>query len=762
MILKRWVFSIYVIILFLSCFLQKIFAQKDNPSPAITVINLIRGSGLGHENDDLVSSLRAQWQVTRDLGVNATWLMQYSVLEDQNIIDLAKNEMSGQEFGLLLEIDRNSAQKANILYRGQGAWYFSDGLFLVSYDVNERRILIDKAFSKFKQIFGYYPKTVGAWWVGGDSLSYMQKKYGITAALRASDQFNLDFYSFWGTPWSIPYIASKTNEAIPAESFEDSSKVVILQWAARDPLEGYADPLFSVQDYPMKGYGTDYVNYLAGIFLTKPFHTMVMGLENGGTEEDFNKNYRTMLLKAKELEKEKKTAILFVKDFARHFLEQRKVFPYTSYFLSQDYDSDNQSFWYVSENYRASLQKNNDSVYLVDLRDYSNKIEEDFSLLPNSQSRLRITTPEIIDSVRFPDSKTLLKVTAEPMRLEEHNNEVLLYTGNTIISSFRPTSMKLFMGENKSEKVYDFGKKDQHTSLRSYLFGIFSFYFLIIFMKKKNMYSAIRSFIPLTVPLIFASSFLTSQSIFLFDSKETVLFTILFLIHIPSIFETLVIAKILPFIILIVLHFFSDTVHPKRGIKILYYIFFSLTTFLYFHLPYFPLDKSTSIYVIVFFVLFTALLSGSMVYMIKQTGLVRNKALMYVSLPVVIGMVACTVMFSRSKLAITRYEINSLQAIKNSKKNVIYVEQFENSIRPIYKAIKPLLYNYFQILPKITNTKWEVVARPANHILQLTDYDNRLIVIPKYLGSDISEYEIQTLKIKKIFDNAQILIFEKI
>ena len=148
--------------------------------------------------------------------------------------------------------------------------------------------------------------------------------------------------------------------------------------------------------------------------------------------------------------------------------------------------------------------------------------------------------------------------------------------------------------------------------------------------------------------------------------------------------------------------------------------------------------------------------------MIKQTGLVRNKALMYVSLPVVIGMVACTVMFSRSKLAITRYEINSLQAIKNSKKNVIYVEQFENSIRPIYKAIKPLLYNYFQILPKITNTKWEVVARPANHILQLTDYDNRLIVIPKYLGSDISEYEIQTLKIKKIFDNAQILIFEKI
>src|SRR3972149_3877199 len=79
--------------------------QKDSLSPAITVINLIRGNGLGHERDDLTASLKAQWQVTKEQKVNATWLLQYGALEKKSITDFAKNEMPGQEFGLLFEID---------------------------------------------------------------------------------------------------------------------------------------------------------------------------------------------------------------------------------------------------------------------------------------------------------------------------------------------------------------------------------------------------------------------------------------------------------------------------------------------------------------------------------------------------------------------------------------------------------------------------------------------------------------------------------
>jgi hypothetical protein len=279
-VVKKIILFVFSLIVVLSFFPGHLEAQDNNSHPAITIINLIRGNGLGHKSDDLFASLKAQWQVTKEADVPATWLFQYGALENTEMTKFAKREMKGQEFGLLFEIDRNYTEKAHVQFRGQGEWYFSDGLLLSSYDQSERRRLIDAAFSKFMEIFGYYPKTVGAWWIGGDSLSYMQKKYKITSALRASDQFNLDYYSIWGTPWNIPYLSSRTNEGMPATTFDQSAKIVILQWAIRDPLKGYSDPLYSLQDYSAKGYTSDYINYLASIYLDKPFGNFVMGLED--------------------------------------------------------------------------------------------------------------------------------------------------------------------------------------------------------------------------------------------------------------------------------------------------------------------------------------------------------------------------------------------------------------------------------------------------------------------------------------------------
>ncbi|MBI5122956.1 hypothetical protein HZA75_03810 [Candidatus Roizmanbacteria bacterium] len=247
-----------IFIFFLAVFIfliispQNIYAADSKNLPAITIINPIRGNELGHEKDDLLSGLKTQWQYTFDANVNATWLWQYTALENEAMVNFAKTNMKNQDFGIFLEIDRNFAKKSGVQYRGQGPWYFSDGLLLVSYDKNEREKLIDEVFSKFKKTFGYYPKTVGAWWIGADSLVYMQKKYGIVAAMRASDQFDLDVYSIWGTPWSIPYVASKENEGLPAEEVDDSSKVVMLQWAPRDPTRGYNDFAYSVQDFTLR------------------------------------------------------------------------------------------------------------------------------------------------------------------------------------------------------------------------------------------------------------------------------------------------------------------------------------------------------------------------------------------------------------------------------------------------------------------------------------------------------------------------------
>ena len=93
---------------------------------------------------------------------------------------------------------------------------------------------------------------------------------------------------------------------------------------------------------------------------------------------------------------------------------------------------------------------------------------------------------------------------------------------------------------------------------------------------------------------------------------------------------------------------------------------------------------------------------------------------------------------------------------------MLYVKEVDYSIKPIYKAVKPLLYTYYQIGQIITGKKWESVLRPESNVINISNYDNKIIVVPRYFGTDISDYEIKLLHLKNIFDNAQIAIFEKI
>ncbi len=745
--IKRIFLFVFLFITFPFIFPGYVEAKDDFSRPTITIINPIRGNGLGHESDDLLESLKAQWQVTKDEGIRATWLLQYGALENNGMTEFVKREMKDQEFGLLFEIDRNYAQKAHVQFRGQGAWYFSDGLLLNSYDRSERRMLIDTAFSKFKEIFGQYPKTLGAWWIGGDSLFYMQKKYGIIAALRAADQFDLDFYSIWGTPWNISYLSSKVNEGMPAASFKESAKVVILQWAIRDPLKGYSDATYSLQDYGVKGYTPEYVDYLASIFLQYHFCNFVMGLENGAAPEIFQQSYKTMLTKAKEIQASGKADILLARDYAQHYLTQKKVFAGGTYFLSTGYDSSDQSFWYISENYRAAVHKIKDSVYVVDMRNYINKTEEDFDILPNSQGHLRINEPDIIDSMRFPDQRILIRTTKEPLSIKEKDNEVELYAGNEKIAHFTPTGFSLYL-EHTSEKTFSFNQEKLKISPA---FIICIFYILYFSVVRKRF----KQYLVLLFPLLIAFPLLLSSSTFLFDQKEMVFLYFISSLHLFPVLTTVYISKVLPFVILIVLHYLCRK-------KFFYWGYYVLLLFLYVHVPYFPLDKTTYSFVFVAFAIVALVLftSAFLIYMKNKS---KNVLLLCIGVPLIIVLsLAVIIVFSRSKLALTTYEINALQLIKSQQKSVLYVEQIDYSIRPIYKAVKPMLYTQYQIGQIMTGKKWEMIRRPDNDILNVTDYDNKVIVIPRYLGSDMSEYEIKVLNLKKIFDNAQIAVFEKI
>lgn len=747
-------FSLFFLSALLFAAVHNIQASNKSSLPSITVINLIRSKELGHEKDNLFESLKAQWQVTADEKVNATWLLQYSVLEDKQMTDFAKNQMKNQEFGLLFEIDRNFATKSGVSYRGQGPSYFSDGLLLVSYDREERKKLIDNAFKKFKNVFGYYPKTVGAWYIGSDSLDYMQQKYGIVAALKASDQFNLDVYTIWGAPWSIPYLSSVNNQLIPANSYDESSKVVNLQWAARDPNKGYKDPLFSIQDFGIKGYDTNYVEYLANIFLKTKNDNLVFGLENGGDLNVFQKYYKSMLLKASELEKDNKVKIIDAKDFADQFLQSKKTIAGTNYLLSKDYKSNDQSFWYSTPSYRVYIQKNNDVIFLSDIRDYSKKEDEDYFLLNNSQGQIRVASPEILDTISFPDKRVSLLKTNDPLQTEIKDNKIFLKSGKSIIGIFTKDNFNL--SENGRNLTYDFSKKQTNTNITLVLMTILIGYFIFSLHRFNKIFISISVFIPFILSL----PFLSNGPSLIFDKKELIVLNVFANPVLFSNVNLIFLFQILPFILLVTINLLFLLKNTKLW-KYIYFLLLLLAVLLYSHIFYFPLDKQV--------IKLLLILSPLMVFLMGLIGISifkfthsKSKFISFILICLaILSYTFVSIIFSRSKVILTDFENQAMQIVKTKKEEVILVSQVDYNVKPIYKAIKPFLYENTALAQKLTGTKWTTILRPQDNVLKLTDYKNKLIFIPRYLGSDLSVYEQSSLKLTKIFDNYQIAIYEK-
>jgi hypothetical protein len=701
------IFKILLCSIFLSLIsllnFQKVYAASSQlTKPAVTIINPIRGSQLGLEQSNILAGLQSQWSVTKEAEIPATWLWQYSAMTDSRLVDFAKSTMKDQEFGIFLEIDRTYAQQAGVVYRGQGPWYFSDGVFLVAYDKAEREKLIDAVFEKFKETFGYYPKSVGAWWVGADSLEYMQRKYGIVASLQVAEQYDLDVYSVWGTPWSMPYVSAKNNAAIPASSYETSSNVVIMQWAPRDPTSGYGNTqeysTFSMQDYYLKKYDLSYVDYLFSIFLKKPGDQVVMGLEAGLDPESYKQEYRDKLLKVKTLQEQQKLSIQTMGEFASQFLAEKKVFAKDPYFLTKAFASNDQSFWYHSENYRAGIIKKDDTVYLVDLRNYALLPNEDFAVLPNSQGYLRINVPSIIDSARNPSQEKVLGQTQETLTIKKEKEAIILTDGEKQFARFTKDTLEI---PNHKYSLTKQQEKDETA---------------------------------------------------FFDKKELLFFPLLQLSPL-SLSVNLALLSNVPFFILLSL--IGGLAIIKRFD--IAFVFLFVFLLLYSHMPDFIVTEfitrkkiivlsGTAFYLIISLILFF------FIYKIRRHEFKKILFVLGAGFLIVISML----LLSWQYYSISPFEKESLEKVSTLRKNVYMLLPNEN---PTYRAIEPVLFKNYHHAESLTKTQWEAMKRSEGKFLEFEDLKTHIIFVPRYLGAELYPEEIKKYKLKKIFDNAQIAIF---
>ncbi len=253
----------------------------------VTLVNPVRGRNLW--TDKSINPLKSQYVLVKKYGFPATWLLQYDVLKDEEVISEIKNFDSLQEAGVFLEVSEDYAKQSRVIYPHAVPWFSPQAVFLSGYTQSDRRKLIDKLFEEFKQKFGFYPKSVGAWWIDSYSLDYLRNKYGISSAMIVADQKTTDNYGVWGQWWGVPYYPAKANILTPASSLSNKLDVLVIQWAQRDPVlavgngPAYSNYSLQANDYIRQGKDTGYFKQLVNTYLDckNPLGQVTVGLETG-------------------------------------------------------------------------------------------------------------------------------------------------------------------------------------------------------------------------------------------------------------------------------------------------------------------------------------------------------------------------------------------------------------------------------------------------------------------------------------------------
>lgn len=353
----------------------------------VSVVNPIRGTDFWElPNQTIEEAFLGEMTILDKYKVPATWLLRFDGFNNPKIIESLKSR-SSDETGLFLEITPTWTKASGVNYRTSNSWHNAGSAFLSGYELSEREKLIDSAFEKFKAVFGSYPKTVGAWWIDANSISYMSEKYGIDSTLIVADQYTTDNYQIWGQFWSTPYYPAKNNALHPAQSINNKIPVVMIQWAVRDPVNAYGNGVtestFSVQanDY------IDYHNLNAGYFeklvniYTKPnlnqFGFLVVGLENSYEWAKYKSEYENQIKTLADKKDKEDLALATVSSFADWY---KKTYPAISagHVIAADdpLGSYKKAVWFMNPYYRAGFFTNQDGAVFRDIRQYIDGEEE--------------------------------------------------------------------------------------------------------------------------------------------------------------------------------------------------------------------------------------------------------------------------------------------------------------------------------------------------------------------------------------------------
>jgi len=448
-----------------------VYSSTFPKQSVINIVNPVRSRNLW--NDSTLQPLQAQYQAIQTRNLNATWLIQYDALFDQELVNLINTFADSHEIGLFLEVSQKLASDASVPYKiAIGDWAWPDKVYLSGYKTSHRQKMIDIAVTKFNQVFNQLPKSAGAWHVDPFSLVYLKNKYNLNSTIGVADQFDTDANRQWGQFWGVPYYPSKYNPLQPAQSLAQKLDVPKIQWALRDPLYGYGSgPFFSNYSLQANDYTSEHnldENYFKKILLTyleasSSLTQATVGLEVGQEGHKYKNEFSKQLDIIKQL-KSRGVNIFTMNQFADTYKNYYPNLSPPTVVIGKDNlnATDSQAIWFMSPKVRARFVIAADEIFLEDFRHYPALFPSIDLWHPQKSHRIIRYLPSQIDNISFGNKQKLNRDQDFLNNLSEQQVVDLIPMPNS--SSLNQTSIIL-------GNIYETLKEISYTNLSRFIYS---------------------------------------------------------------------------------------------------------------------------------------------------------------------------------------------------------------------------------------------------------------------------------------------------
>ena len=388
--------------------------RKTTEPRIVNIVNFIRllePRDSTITEDVLYQTVVKQVESLKRYHLGGTFLLQYDALLDKRYQTLLRSlPQETFEIGAWWEIPQPLVENAGLKWRGQYPWDWRANIgFSTGYTPEEREKLIDTYMRDFKNIFGYYPRSVASWFIDAHSLDYMYRKYHIVASANCKDQYGTDGYTLWGGYWNQAYYPSKINSYMPAQNEQNQIPVPIFRMLGSDPVRQYDNGLGTTRQgvvtlepvYKFGGGDSAWVNWFFNAFTND--ESLAFNYTQAGQENSFTWNAMAQGLEIQfpliaRLRDEGKLKVETLEASGRWFKKNFRTTPATAFTVEKDIDtSTTKTAWFDSRYYRANLIWENGSLRIRDIHLFNEDFPSVYTTKPATSNECTFFTLPVID-----------------------------------------------------------------------------------------------------------------------------------------------------------------------------------------------------------------------------------------------------------------------------------------------------------------------------------------------------------------------------